>query len=75
MARRCTPAHELGHAMRGDRPTRHGYFDCRAERKAAEFAAHTLIAPEAVASAEALYGPSESAIARELEVTVYLLRR
>ncbi|WP_225976710.1 MULTISPECIES: ImmA/IrrE family metallo-endopeptidase [Corynebacterium] len=70
---RCTLAHELGHAIRGDEATGIEHFDQRAERAADQFAARLLISPAEYAAAEALYGPHEGAIARELGVTTHLL--
>nr|WP_232250876.1 ImmA/IrrE family metallo-endopeptidase [Corynebacterium amycolatum] len=71
--RRCTLAHELAHAIRGDIPSGSPHFDARAERAADQIAAELLISPTEYAAAEALYGAHDGAIARELGVTTHLL--
>ena len=71
--RRCTLAHELAHAIRGDIPSGNPHFDARAERAADQIAAELLISPTEYAAAEALYGAHPGAIAREIGVTTHLL--
>lgn len=71
--RRCTLAHELAHAIRGDIPCGNPHFDARAERAADQIAAELLISHTDYAAAEALYGAHDGAIARELGVTTHLL--
>lgn len=71
--RRCTLAHELAHAIRGDMPCGNPHFDVRAERAADQIAAKLLISHAEYAAAEALYGAHDGAIARELGVTTHLL--
>ena len=70
---RCTLAHEIGHAIRGDQPTGNQHFDNRMERAADHIAAQLLISPTEYATAEALYGCHPGAIAKELGVTTHLL--
>lgn len=70
---RCTLAHELGHAIRGDTLTGVEWADARAERAADQIAAQLLISPTEYAAAEAIYGPHPAAIAQELAVTRHLL--
>lgn len=70
---RCTLAHELGHAVRGDTPTGDAWSDTRMERAADQIAAQLLISPAEYAAAEAIYGPHPAAIAQELGVTRHLL--
>lgn len=71
--RRCTLAHEIAHALRGDEPTGSPHFDARAERAADQVAAELLISHVEYAAAESIYGPHSGAIARELGVTTHLL--
>lgn len=71
---RCTLAHELGHALRGDEPTGNHHFDARSERAADHFAANLLISPTEYAAVEALYSAHAGALARELGVTVHLIQ-
>ena len=70
--RRCALAHELGHLIAGHDPAAAGWIRARQERQADEFAARLLISPIEYALAEQLHGPSLSAIAHELGVTVHL---
>lgn len=65
--------HELGHAVRRDTRTGHDGYDRRSERMADEFAARLLIHPDAVRSAEAIYGTDLESIARDLNVPTELL--
>ena len=72
--RRCTLAHELGHAaldheVRGDLPR---WIVVRQDKDADEWAARLLISEVEYAVAESIH-PAPSAIARELEVTLHLL--
>lgn len=74
-ARRCTLAHELGHAVLGhaagaDLPQ---WVVDKQERAADRWAAETLISEDAYKSAEAALGPHPGAIAAELGVTVHIL--
>ncbi|MFI5504498.1 ImmA/IrrE family metallo-endopeptidase [Corynebacterium kutscheri] len=69
---RCTLAHELGHAIRGDAPVS-GVFCDHIERRADEFAARLLISPIEYQLAEALHGGHIGGIAYELEVTPHLV--
>lgn len=71
--RRCTLAHELAHAIRGDTPTGNPHFDARAERAADQLAAELLISHAEYAAAEAIYGAHDGAISCELGVTTHLL--
>lgn len=68
--KRCTLAHELGHATFGDQ----GPCTLREERRADQFAAHLLIRPEDYAAAEQQHEGHLGAIAHELEVTPHLVR-
>lgn len=70
--RRCTLAHELGHAIRGDVPVS-GVFCAHIERRADEFAARLLISPIEYQLAEALHDGHVGGIAYELEVTPHLV--
>lgn len=75
-ARRCTLAHELGHAVLdhavgSDLP--HWVVE-KQERAADRWAAEQLITENAYRSAEAVLGPHTGAIAAELGVTVHLLK-
>lgn len=65
--------HELGHAVRRDVHTGNADYDERAERRADEFAARLLIHPDAVRSAESIYGTDLESIARDLDVPTELL--
>ena len=71
--RRCTLAHELAHALRGDEPTGNPHFDARSERAADYMAAEMLISRAEYELAERLHDGHEGAIARELGVTRHLL--
>ncbi|ASE56571.1 ImmA/IrrE family metallo-endopeptidase [Corynebacterium jeikeium] len=70
---RCTLAHELAHALRGDEPTGNPHFDARSERAADYMAAEMLISRAEYELAERLHDGHEGAIARELGVTRHLL--
>ena len=74
-ARRCTLAHELGHAVLGHAagPDLPQWVVEKQERAADRWAAETLISEDAYKSAEAALGPHPGAIAAELGVTVHLL--
>lgn len=71
--RRCTLAHELGHAYWMDEPTGDARYDARQERNADMFAARLLIREQDVRLAERIHGPSWAVIAHELGVTEHLL--
>ncbi len=70
---RSTLAHELGHHHHGDTWVDDAAVLAAHERRATAFAAHLLITPSAYARAEALVGPHAGAIARELEVSRYIV--
>ncbi|WP_018024129.1 ImmA/IrrE family metallo-endopeptidase [Corynebacterium ulceribovis] len=70
--RRCTLAHELGHAVHGDTLTGITHLDRAMERRADRFAANLLIDPAAYRAAEAQCS-HPGHIARELGVTLHLL--
>ena len=74
-ARRCTLAHELGHAVLGTRcgPGLPQWVVDKQERAADRWAAETLISEDAYKSAEAALGPHPGAIVAEIGVTVHLL--
>lgn len=57
VAKRCTLAHELGHAYYGHEPTSHPWLDARIERAADQFAAELLISQAEYKLAEQLVGP------------------
>lgn len=74
-ARRCTLAHELGHAVL-DHTAGDGLPEWvveKQERAADRWAAEHLISEDAYRSAETALGPHAGAIAAELGVTVHLL--
>ena len=71
---RCTLAHELGHAIRGDTPTGVDWADARAERAADHIAAQLLISPAEYALAEEIHGPGVAGLAHALDVTPHLIR-
>lgn len=64
----ATLAHEIGHAVFGDRCS-----TPRAEKRAWEYGAALIIAPEEYWHAERLVGPHPNALAAELEVTPRLV--
>ena len=70
---RSTFAHELGHALHHDTPTRTGIYSTRQERRADRYAAHLLIHEPDLWDAAAFYGHNLPAIAHDLEVTLHLL--
>lgn len=72
LTQRVTLAHECGHWVLGHDWT-NDHDHARDERDADTYAARLLISPEAYAAAEALVGPHDGAIARELVVTADLL--
>ena len=65
---RSVLAHELMHAIRGDRRTMFGWYDRRDERLADEGAAHMLIDMRDYQLAEEKYGTRTNWIAQELDV-------
>jgi Zn-dependent peptidase ImmA (M78 family) len=67
---RAALAHELGHAHHKDEHSVEG----RAERRADEWAARTLITPDDYREAEQLYGHRPGAIAWALGVTPHIVR-
>ena len=71
--RRCTLAHELGHAHAGDVPTGNGHFDQLQELRADRWAANLLIHQNHFFEAAALHHGHLGAMADELEVTRHLL--
>lgn len=71
--RRCTLAHELGHAHFGDSPTGNGHFDHLQELRADRWAANLLIHQNHFFDAAAWHHGHLSAMADELEVTHHLL--
>lgn len=66
-------AHELGHAVLGHTPASDGVSNAVQERRADEWAARLLIAPEAYAAAERARGTHLASLAYELGVTVELV--
>lgn len=64
----ATLAHEIGHAVFGDRST-----VPRLERRASEYGASLIITPRQYAAAEALVGSHPGALADELGVTPHLI--
>ncbi|WP_187974068.1 ImmA/IrrE family metallo-endopeptidase [Corynebacterium poyangense] len=70
---RCTLAHEIAHAIRGDNPCDTEWANRRMERAADLLAASLLISVEDYAQAEILHGPTPAAIAQELGVTRHIL--
>ncbi|GAB2457827.1 ImmA/IrrE family metallo-endopeptidase [Xylanimonas ulmi] len=70
---RSTLAHELGHAHRGDEWTDDPRELAARERLADEYAARLLVSPVEYALAERLHGQHTGAIARELDVAVYVV--
>ncbi|SMY01422.1 protein of unknown function (DUF955) [Brevibacterium sp. 239c] len=67
--KRTTLAHELGHAHYGDEAVLDQPMHEWQERRADEWAAQFLIAPQQYAEAESLHGPHPGAIAQHLNVT------
>lgn len=72
LTQRVTLAHECGHWVLGHDWTS-AHDRARDEREADTYAARLLISPQAYAAAEALVGPHDGAIARELVVPAALL--
>lgn len=73
--RRCTLAHELGHAHHNDlSPAPDKWVWARQERRADEFAARNLITADAYQCAELIAGHDVGAIALELGVTKHLVK-
>ncbi|MCK7661997.1 ImmA/IrrE family metallo-endopeptidase [Corynebacterium antarcticum] len=71
--RRCTVAHELGHAALGHMSSPPPWLRPRQEREADAFAADLLVSSETYAAAEDLHGNHHGAIASELYVTRHLV--
>lgn len=71
--RRCTLAHELGHATLDHLIPAPAWLEARQEREADEWAARQLISPVEYKAAEMLCDAHPGAIARELGVTVNLV--
>lgn len=67
-AQRSVLAHEVAHAVTGDRLSLFGPFDQRQERRARLSAATMLVSCAEYAAGEALYGPHVGDIADELDV-------
>ncbi|MBS0025499.1 ImmA/IrrE family metallo-endopeptidase [Microbacterium paraoxydans] len=70
---RSVLAHELGHAHLGHRPTTLASVRDRQERRADEWAARTLLTPQAYAAAEQLRGSHLASLAFELDVTLEIV--
>lgn len=70
---RSTFAHELGHAVHNDFPTRDPRLHARQENRANEFAVRFLLTPEEFAEAESIHGPHDGGLAVELGVTTHLI--
>lgn len=68
VTRRCTLAHELGHAHHGHVRTHDDRYDARAEREADRYAADMLINPVEYALAEEMYGCTVAGLAYHLDV-------
>lgn len=74
VAKRCTLAHELGHAYYGHEATGNPWLDARSERAADQFAAELLISITEYQLAEELHGGHAPGIAHELGVTVHVVK-
>ncbi|MEL4153917.1 ImmA/IrrE family metallo-endopeptidase [Corynebacterium bovis] len=70
---RSTLAHEIAHAIRGDNPTTHGWFNHHQETRADQWAAKFLITPSDFTAACAWARGRINAIAEELDVTQHLV--
>lgn len=66
-------AHELGHAIHGDRFINHSHFNNRQERRADEYAARLLVDHEEFLDSLRWNEGDLGAVAAELEVTPQLL--
>ena len=71
---RSVLAHELGHALYGDTPTRNGHFDQKQEKRADRFAARLLISSESFPYDFAWCQGRLAELADELEVTQHLVK-
>lgn len=71
---RCTLAHELAHAIRGDTRTGIRHFDERMERQTDRIAVGLLISEYDYREAEQVVGPHVAGLARELGVTQEVIR-
>lgn len=74
LLQRSTLAHELGHHHHGDEWTDDPRALAARERRANAYAAQLLITPAGYAAAERLVGPHPGALARELDVALYVLQ-
>ncbi|WP_087587737.1 ImmA/IrrE family metallo-endopeptidase [Prescottella equi] len=72
--KKCTLAHELGHAHHGHTKPQSEAERLRQERQANDYAAQALITADAYAAAEAQYGPHIAALAFHLGVTPAVVR-
>ncbi len=71
---RCTLAHEIQHALAGDKGNVFGPIHRKQELLADRRAAHMLITPLEYARAEHIHGPHAGALAHELNVTVHMIQ-
>lgn len=69
----CALAHELAHAVWGDVPSKFGPVNAKQERRADEWAALQLIAPERYRAAEERWDGHAGAMAYDLGVTTKLI--
>lgn len=74
ITRRCTLAHEIGHAHHRHELTGIPHLDARMERQADAFAALILIGAREYATAEREHGPHTGALAHALDVTPHYIR-
>ena len=70
---RSVLAHELGHVVLGHTPSAVPAVRRQQERRADEWAAQSLITPDAYARAEDVCGPHLASLAFELDVTIELV--
>lgn len=70
---RSVLAHEIAHAVFADVPSKFGPVNAKQERRADEWAALRLIAPDAYRASEAEWDGHPSAIAYDLGVTTKLV--
>lgn len=69
----CALAHELAHAVWGDVPSKFGPVNAKQERRADEWAALLLIAPERYRTAEEQWDGHLGAMAYDLGVTTKIV--